>query len=190
MNNIKPVVLLLVLFNSCSRDPYRPDSFLSQPEQLKLIRQTVYYSAKLPPNANHKTKFDNSFDWYYDRAAQEVRLDRYFINQSNVHYFLMTRMARSITPMREGIAGKIKLDEAGNITEYEEIFRTWKMADDSLKKRGNMLFERMVKGQDLTLYYSKFQGDRYIEFPDDRFYFDKNSRIWRDRSRDSIQLRP
>lgn len=48
----------------------------------------------------------------------------------------------------------------------------------------------MVTGKDLMLFYSKFQGDQYIEFPDDRFYFDKNSRSWRDRSRESIQALP
>ena len=90
--------------------------------------------------------------------------------------------------MREGIAGKVRYDDKGRLIEYEEIFRTWKMPGDSLNVRGAMLFDRMVKGKDLSLFYSKFQGDKYIEFPDERFSFDKKLKLWHDAASDTLQI--
>ncbi|MEJ7643019.1 MAG: hypothetical protein WKF87_00360 [Chryseolinea sp.] len=179
--------LLILFFWSCRNDPYLPDGFLTAEQQHNLIRQTVYYSTKLPPNANGKDRFTRDFDWYYDRAARETKLVRYHKESDSSGYFLMSRVARSISPMREGIAGKVTISSSGKILKYEEVFRTWKMHEDSLTIRGKMLFERMVKARDLTLFYSKFQGDRFIEFPDSRFYFDKSEMRWRDI--DSIKLR-
>ncbi len=62
------------------------------------------------------------------------------------------------------------------------------MPADTLAKRGEFLFNQMVKGGDLTLYESKFQKDRFIEFPDDRFTFDIEKRKWRDGELDSLRL--
>jgi hypothetical protein len=90
--------------------------------------------------------------------------------------------------MVEGMGGKIQYGDDGKIVTYEEIFRTWKMPKDTLVVRGAFLFDRMVTGKDLSLYYSKFQGDKYIEFPNERFIFDKATRTWRDLVMDSLKL--
>jgi len=37
-------------------------------------------------------------------------------------------------------------------------------------------------------YYPKSAGDKYIEFPDGRFYFDKSQRKWRDNLFDSLDV--
>ena len=181
------VIFFIVLLSSCARDPYDPENFLTQEDRKKLIREMVYYSMKLAPNANHETKFDKEFDWYYDLAAKEVEILKYYVNNSD-HFFLMSRVARSLQSMREGIAGKVRYDDKGRLIEYEEIFRTWKMPGDSLNVRGAMLFDRMVKGKDLSLFYSKFQGDKYIEFPDERFSFDKKLKLWHDAASDTLQI--
>lgn len=180
--------LLILCVTQCAKDRFQPDQYLDAKAQSRLIRETVYYATKLPPNSNHFTKFGKEFDWYYDLAADETNLEKYYTAPDGTGYFLMTRVARSINPMREGIGGKVRYDTMGKMVEYEEVFRTWKMPEDSLLVRGAFLFNRMVKGQDLSLYYSKFQGDRYIEFPDDRFVFDKQSRRWRDRELDSLDI--
>lgn len=181
--------LSLLLLSACAqKDRYKPSEFLSEKEQADFIRSTVYYTAKVPPNANQETKFSKEFDEYYDLAARETDLARYYIAEGETHYFLLTRVARSITPMREAIGGKIKYDQNKNITEYEEIFRTWKQPQDTTLARGSRLFNIMVRGGDLTPYYSNIQGDKYIEFPDSRFYFDKIKRRWRDKELDSLQI--
>jgi len=174
---------------SCSKNKYSPDTYHSKEDQARILRQTLFYNTKLPPNASKKTRFDPEFKWYYDKAMHEYTLDYSFVDDLGVEYFFISRKARSLKPMREGIGGKLKLSSKGELAEYEEIFRTWKLPADTLAKRGAFLFDRMIKGKDLTLYYTKYQRDQFIEFPDQRFHFDKTERGWKDREIDSLNIR-
>jgi hypothetical protein len=174
---------VLALFSlaaiSCKRDRYSPSQYLSETEQQQLVRQMVYYCTKLPPNASESDKFNPGYNWYYDRAAAEAGLLKFYTNEKHdFNYFFLTRTARSITPMKEGIAGKVKLNSDGSLADYEEVFRTWKMHEDTLAIRGAMLFDRMVTERDLSLFYSQFQGDRYIEFPSERYKYDNTTKRW------------
>jgi hypothetical protein len=179
------ILFFLVVFSCKEKDAYDPSRYLSQLAQDSLVYSTLRYSAKLPPTATHATKFDQAFDRYYRSLMPDYKLECYYPNDS-VDYFLITRQARSVTPMREGIGGKIKIDPKGNVLLYEEIFRTWKMNVDSLEKRGKKLFDVTVKREDLSQYYTQYKRDRYIEYPDNRFYFDKTDRRWHDKELDSL----
>lgn len=173
-------MLAFVITSACDRDRYNPSRELSVPEQHRLVRQMVYYCSKLPPNASELNKFDPRFNWYYDRAAAEASLMKYYrSDEADVWYFMLSRQARSITPMKEGIAGKVKLNADGSLADYEETFRMWKMPADTLQVRGSMLFDRMVRGKDLSLFYPQFQGDKFIELPTDGYQFDALSKRWK-----------
>jgi hypothetical protein len=162
-------------------DDNNPDKCFTKDQQAKVISQSVRYSSKLAPEASHQTKFDSTFDWYYDLAAKEYDLRACKQAQDSTYFFLMTRKARSIWPAREAIGGTVKLDGNLKMLDYYEEFRTWKVTEDSLNNRAFELFDVMVKGKDLMPYRSKFKGDRYIEFPDDRSYWDKDQKRWRDK---------
>jgi hypothetical protein len=76
--------------------------------------------------------------------------------------------------------GKFILNEANKIEEYEEVFRTWKMVPDTLAKREMVLFDKLVKGESLQPYETKYSnGVEYIEFPDDNTYYDKEAKQWK-----------
>src|SRR4051794_20866231 len=174
------LICFSILVCACSQSG-NPDTLLSKAEQAMIISQSVRYSSKLAPQASHLTKFDTAFNWYYDLAAKEYDLRACRRDKDSGYFFLMTRKARSIWPAREAIGGKLKVGKNGHLVDYYEEFRTWKMTEDSLNDRAIELFNLMVKGKDLTPYHSKFKGDRYIEFPDDRSYWDKNEKRWRDK---------
>ena len=174
------VLAIIFVLCSCERDRYNPSNELNKDEQARLVRQMVYYSTKLPPNAADFDKFDPKYNWYYDRAAEESALLKFYKTpESQVWYFMVSRKARSITPMQEGIAGKVKLNTDGTLADYEEVFRIWKMPADTLEVRGTMLFDRLVRGKDLSLFYPKYQGDKFIELPTEGYYFDKLSKRWK-----------
>ena len=181
--------LLSTMIQSCGRVSNDPDKVFSKAQQDSIIRQSVYYSVKLAPGATQQTKFNSEFNWYYDAATQEYDWRACVPAQDSVFYFLMTRKARSIWPAREALGGKMKINSQLKIQEYEEVFRTWKMAEDSLNARAFELFDLMSAGKDLTPYRSKYKGDRYIEFPDDRFYFDKHASRWRDSALDTLEVK-
>lgn len=161
---------------------------LTTEQQSAILSEMVHYASRLAPQATHETKFNPEFDWYYNRAVSECTV--VFCNDKgeNQYELLVTRKARSITPMKDAIALEIQLNEKGYISTYKEVFRMWKMPEDTLLKRGKFLFDLMVRDGDLSLYYSKFQRDQYIEYPDDRFSFDTLKRRWRDSELDTLQL--
>jgi hypothetical protein len=181
---------LLVLSAGCSKKKnYEPTGCLSAEQQKKVLYTMMHYASRLAPEATHETKFDKKFDWYYDRAVNEVRILYCDHNEENDIYSLfVARKARSITPMEEGIAVRLKLSENETFADYEEVFRMWKMSADSVEKKGKFLFRTMLEGGDLTLYYTQFRKDEFIEFPDKRFTFDKKLRRWRDSVMDTIQF--
>jgi hypothetical protein len=183
-----PFILILLSVLSCDpKDKYDPSQYLSRQDQDTLLYKTLRYSAKLPPTATHKTKFNQVFDSYYKSLLADHTLRYYYTTGSN-NFFLITRQARSVTPMREAIGGKIKMDLNGNVVEYDELFRTWKMNADTVDLKGRRLFDIMVSGRDLSAYYTKHKRDQYIEYPDDRFYFDRIDKRWHDRALDSMQI--
>ncbi len=181
---------LITLWSCANNKPdYNPNVCLAKEKQEQLLREMVFYTSKLPPEATHKTKKNPEFKWYYDKAVGECNILFCLLNNHDSTYqILVARQARSITPMQEGIALKMKFNDQGDFDQYEEVFRTWKMHSDTLAKRGKFLFDQMVNGGDLSLYQSKFQKDKFIEFPDDRFTFDIEERKWRDRELDSLKL--
>lgn len=180
------LISLIVLLTQCNpKEKYDPLQYFDRSEQADIIYKTIRYSAKLPPNCNHAIKFDTTFDDYYKRVAADYAFMKLSKKEDGSFDYLMARPARSLTPMFEGIGGQFKLDEKDSLIEYNEVFRTWKMTYNDLNERGAFLFNRMVKGEDLTIFYSKTAGDKYIEFPDDRFTFDKKLRRWHDHVFDS-----
>jgi hypothetical protein len=172
---------------SCSKKKYDPDTYYSPKEQDSLVYSLIRYCAKPPSAATHDTKFNEQYDTYYRTVAEDWDIRAYYVDDDSTHFFLLTKPARSITPMREAIGGKMKVSHAA-LVSYEEVFRTWKMPEEKLNERFVILFDKMVKHESLAPYYPKNAGDQYIEFPDDRFYFDKTKRRWRDKLFDSLKI--
>ena len=140
---------------------------------MKIIR----YVAKVPENVSQTERFKSEYNAYYQERASQCFLEQYFV-QDGMHYFLVSQPAPSIVEKRHATGGKFKLDKDGNLQDYEEVFRTWKMVPDTLRERGNFLFDKMVSNETLEPFYAKSAGDQYIEFPDDNTYYDKSSMSW------------
>lgn len=141
---------------------------------MKIIR----YVTKTPENVSEAEKFNSKYDDYYQQRASQSRLEQYYIDGKK-QFFLLSQPAPSLVEKRNATGGKMILDEDGNLIEYEEVFRTWKMVPDTLEKRSFFLFDKMVKGESLDPYLTKNSNVEYIEFPDDHAYYDKASRAWR-----------
>jgi hypothetical protein len=65
------------------------------------------------------------------------------------------------------------------LAERSIIFHALKMPPAVVKTRSLFLFDLLVRGESLEPYYSKNKGDQYIEFPDERTYYDKVDRSWK-----------
>jgi hypothetical protein len=187
------ILLMMILFAgviSCSkkREDYSPERYLSKDEQRLLKEQIIRYVAKTPRRVIDATKFDTTYDEHYlKQVAQHDLLAYYFDKKSGEHFFMVARIAPSIDVKWVATGGRLRYGKDNSVTEYEEVFRTWKLPRKELEERGKYLFGLMVRGGDLTPYYTAKAGFNYIEFPDDNVYFDKSERTWKSRLYGSVE---
>lgn len=189
MKNTPLLFLLFLVILSCHSDSnYTPDSTLSKDKQEAFKYKIVRYTAKLVKQATQETKFEKRFDENYQKVASKMNLDKYFYNEKDgFTYFEVSRIAPSNQVKYVATGGRIKRDAQGEISEYEEIYRTWKMGQEDLAKKTATYFDHMVNGKDLSPFYTENIGNtENIEFPDAQTSFNKESRQWEFRLPDSL----
>jgi len=175
--------ILLVLIPACVETErmadYAADLSLTPDEQSALMLDISRHIGRLPRHGTHETKFEERFDEHYAGVAAEHRIElASFDEATGTLHILASRIAPSLHVKRVGIAVRIRRSADGALTEYEEIFRTWRMTEPELAEKGTYLFHKMVTGQDLTPYTPEHSVDEYIEFPNANVRYDVDQRQW------------
>lgn len=175
-------LLVLLALVSCKEEKNINPATQLQPKEQENFKYAVSrYVIKAPKKVTLNTRFTEVNDAHYKEEAQKSDLLYYYKDdESNTVYFAITKIAPSLKLKKNATVGKLKYDDKGEISEYEEGFRTWKMEEPELKKKTEMLFKKYIDGDDVSEYYTKnSKGELYIEFPDDMNYYDKPSRSWK-----------
>lgn len=183
------VVSILFLLFSCGggKSKYDPQRHLSLKQQDEVMEKIIRYVAKLPRRTADSLRMLDQYDEHYGQQLSRHRLMAYYISKDDEHFFLVSRRAPSIHEKYVATGGRMRFDKQGNLTTYEEVFRTWKLFEEQLNERAPYLFDLMIKGKDLTPYYTATSGFNYIEFPDDNVYYDKEARAWRSKVYGSVE---
>lgn len=151
-------------------------------DSIELIKyKIIRYLGKLPGKADHTTKFDTTFNSYYESLARQHDLIYYIPNKNNKNTinFLISRIAPSLYKKKVAIGGEVRFDDSGEVVFYKEEFRTWKMLIPELKEKSDFLFTLYVEGKDLSPYYTEnSDGVEYIEFLNEHVTFDTLQRRW------------
>jgi hypothetical protein len=179
---LKILIFLTVLLGITACNPknrYIPEKNLSELQQKQILYSTIRYLGHLPKKGSHENKFDPQFDEYYSKLALDYTLEAYY-KKNDEEYFLVSRIAPSLKVKKVAVGVKMKRDGDGDLVHYEEVFRTWKFEIPEMQEKGLLLFDKMVKGEDLSPYYPQNSGaEEFIEFPDEKIYYDVNERRWR-----------
>ena len=176
------ILLVLLTVSSCTSRDYSPDQ-LSGEQQEETLYQMVRYFGKLPKKgADHDNKFEEKFDTYYKLHASEHQLIAYHKGYDGKEYLLLKKVAPSRYEKFFATGIEVIRDDKGEITFYNEVFRTWRLAEPEFSDKANLLFDKMVRGEDLTPYYTHNTEEEFIEFPDRNYAFDTKSRRWLHRS--------
>ncbi|RZS95709.1 hypothetical protein [Cecembia calidifontis] len=177
---VKGFFLVMLILISCEGgSKYDPGKYLNEKEQKQILLTSIRYMGHLPKKATHQTKFDPVYDEYYSKLALDYTLEAYY-KKDGYEYFLASRIAPSLKVKKVAIGVKMKRTSDGQLEFYEEVFRTWKFEIPEMLEKGLMLFDKMVKGEDLSPYYPQNSGEEeYIEFPDAKVYFDVEERRWK-----------
>lgn len=181
MRNIQFLIYtaFVLTWISCSQTT-NPSDYLSEEEVFELKYKIIRYAERLPKRTTHETKFDSKHDAYYTEKANNAKLIQYYEAKNGEVYFALAKIAPSLKLKRVSTIGKFRLDKEGNLEYYEEICRTWKMEEEELFSITKKVFNDVIKGKDISKYYTKnSQPELIIEFPDDNTYFDIEKRLWR-----------
>lgn len=173
-------MILVLITGACStKNNYEVSAHLTPQQQDEMMWKIIRYIGRAPEGLTFEERFYAPYDSFYREQAKLHKFDAYY-KEGNTHYFLVSRSAPSLVEKRVATGGKFILSTDNKITEYEEVFRTWKLVPDSLAKREMVLFDKFVRGESLQSYETKnSNGVEYIEFPDEYTYFDKASRQWK-----------
>ncbi len=167
----------VVLLTACEPAPkgQKPD----EETAAQLLSKIIRYIGLLPQYATHETKFDSTYNEFYAEELKKYRVDLYHKDtRTGDIYLLVSRIAPSLRIKRVATGIKMRLS-GDSIAYYHEVFRTWKMEEPELARKGQMLFDKMVRGEDLSPYYPQHSGkEEYIEFPDEHTHFDVEKRRW------------
>lgn len=173
------MIMLVLIVGACNtKNNYRVSTHLTPQQQDEMMWKIIRYVGRAPEGLTFEERFYKAYDSAYREQARLHKFDGYF-KDGNTHYFLVSRKAPSMVDKRVATGAKFVLVE-DKVTAYEEVFRTWKMVPDTLAKRELVLFDKLVKGESLTAYETRnSNGIEYIEFPDERTYFDKALKQWK-----------
>ncbi|HCZ36890.1 MAG TPA: hypothetical protein DHV26_13295 [Cytophagales bacterium] len=173
-------IIITLIVGACSTEHnYQVSAHLTPQEQDEMLWKIIRYVGRSPEGLTFDERFYAPYDSFYREQAKLHRFDAYY-KEGNTHYFLVSRRAPSLGDKRVATGGKFTFSDKDRIVEYEEVFRTWKMVPDTLAKREMVIFDKFVKGESLSPYETRnSKGIEYIEFPDERTYFDKESRQWK-----------
>lgn len=181
-------IALQLLFVACNSDQTQTTlnntQYLVNPlnadEQFEFKNEIVKYFGKSPVkfvDANQH-QLDSLFKEHYKKENQKHTLEFYYVQNDTIN-FLLTRIAPSRMLKKVALGGRMVKNQNGEITFYQEVFRTWKHPEEDLKPIMEMLFPKMVRGEDLSMYYPENSGDEWIiEFPDSENYYDTEKRRW------------
>lgn len=173
------VVLILAVGSCSTKNDYTVSAHLTPQQQDEMMWKIIRYVGRAPEGLTFEERFYAPYDTFYHEQARIHKFDAYFVKGST-HYFLVSRKAPSLVEKRVATGGRFELGADGKISDYEEVFRTWKMVPDTLAKREMILFDKFVRGESLKPYETKNAGSvEYIEFPDERTYFDKQAKQWK-----------
>lgn len=172
-------IIIIALFSCENKPKYSPDKYLTEKEQSQILYTTIRYLGHLPKKGTHENKFDAVFDEYYSKLVLDFDFEAYY-QENGFEYFLVSRIAPSLKVKKVAVGVKMKRSPIGELEYYEEVFRTWKFEIPEMQEKGLMLFDKMVKGEDLSPYYIQNTApEEFIEFPDDKVYFDVEGKRWK-----------
>lgn len=177
---MKHIIIFVLFFQlgSCLNINSKPDHYLSKSEIEKIKLKTVYYFEGLPKNVSETNKFDSINSSYYLRKAKTAEIIDYYPNKDSFIYFTVIKIAPSLKQKYTATIVKCQFKN-DSISYYEEICRTWKMEKKELLTKSKIIFDKVVSGEDISIYYTKnMENEFWIEFPDEHNFYNISKRKW------------
>jgi hypothetical protein len=177
-NSIIAFVSILILSIGCNTGKQKHDigSFYKKQVQDTLMTNIITYIYKVPRGADPKRKHDLEYRQLYVNQIDLFKFVKYHIDtEDSTHYFYLIRPARNEKGFKRGVLGKYKIDGSYNLLDFEEIANTPMIPEEEILENGEYLWKDLIHLGNVDRY---FLNKKYIEFPDERARYDKNTNQW------------
>ncbi len=168
--------LFIGLISCNSNSKYDIATYYEQEAQDTILTNIVTYIYKVPRGVPKERKHYNEYRHLYVKIIKDFEFLNYYIDPSDsTHYFYMIRPARNAHGHKRGVGGKYKVDQDFNLLDFEEIFNTPMMSVEEIKEKGTYLWDDLMYYKNVDRY---FLNKSFIEFPDERVRYDKETKEW------------
>jgi hypothetical protein len=178
MNKFTSVFVSIVLvLTSCSRDnaKYKVESYLDslQVNQLKL--ELARAMDQLPPGCTMATRWDTTHLPYYKYKADSMKLSALYSDKQDEYYFLCTRLVPSVREgERRAHIGRLVFKN-NQLVDIEEYYWSNISAPAELEENAKKWLQEIVESPNHEL---REDSKKYMEWPNDYFYYDKVNKCW------------
>jgi hypothetical protein len=167
----------LFLFSACSLNDkkYDPTSYYYGASQDSVLASIITYVFIAPPYTQMKDRFMLEHRKFYADPVTLAKfsIDQLYIAEDGTNYYLVLRPGPKVDE-RRAIGGYFKTDEKYNLSGFREIFVTPILPIEEAKKKGEFLFDKMVKGE--VNEYLKMKS--YVQWPNAASYYDSTKYEW------------
>jgi hypothetical protein len=172
------ISLLFVILSACTKpDPYSFEyHFPEEYDRMEQFAKIISYVYVSPPATDplERTKAEHR-NWYKGRIP-EFEMLRYHIDETGLHHFYLLRPARSASNNKRGVGGVFRLNEQGEIMDYDEIWVTPIIPAEDVKRFADYFWPEFLKTGFVATYASM---PNMVEFPGELSYYDQQFLEWR-----------
>ena len=111
---------------------------------------------------------------FYLSITPKFSINKYFISDTDVHYFYVVRPGPSEKEKR-GVGGHFRMKDKFQLTNFREEFVTPLLPEEEVTGRCAFLFDEMVKGN--LAQYQKMET--YMQWPNEISYYDSIAYEWK-----------
>lgn len=149
----------------------------------KLMLQIVPFIAKLHDSIAEKNRLNIENIEFIKTHIEERQYKwlNFYEDSLKTYYFQISRLEPSIKNDKfSAICGSFKLSDNQTIDKksFKEIYWTWKMRENDLAKKSEILFKEAINQQSLDAYQYPKASEDWIEFPSDKVIYNTESQSW------------
>ena len=176
---MKYFLLLLAICGlfGCSLNDKKYDtaSYYYGAQQDSVLASIITYIFIAPPYTEMKDRFKPEHRGFYADPVtlSKFSIDQFYVDEAGTNYFLVLRPGVKIGEKR-AVGGHFKTDRNFQFSDFREIFVTPVLPEDEVKKKGEFLFDKMVKGEVKEFLKMK----NYVQWPNAASYYDSTKYEW------------
>lgn len=182
MRNFNCWFLVLIALASCARhDDYSAERLNKNLDGM--MDTLLPFFARLHDSIPAGQRFSHEYKAYMNQHKKEndYRFLYYKEHGDSFVYVMISRKEASIKKDKlSALCARYRRDASGRIdtSGFEELFWTWKMKQEQLMEKSEILFSEILEKGNVDKYLPENSEGEWVEFPGNGVYYDRRAHTW------------